>query len=102
MLGFMRVHILHHAAEAPVYGVWLMEELARHGYGVGPGTLYPILHSLERKGYLSSERRVVEGRMRRYYQITPQGRRVLAEIRLRLRELAGEVLDHSGNERGTT
>lgn len=92
MLGLIRIHILHHAAEGPVYGVWLMEELQRHGYELSPGTLYPILHSLERQGYLASERRVARGRMRRYYEITPLGRQALEESRARVRELAREIL----------
>ena len=92
MLGFVRVHILHHAAEEQVYGLWLMAELRRHGYELGPGTLYPILHNLEEDGYLRSERRVVTGRVRRYYQITDQGRQALEESRRRVRELASEVL----------
>ena len=91
-LGFIRVHILFHASEAPVYGVALMEELGRHGYRVGPGTLYPILHALEREGYLRREHRVVDGRIRKYYRITPAGRRILERAQAQLRELVGEVL----------
>jgi PadR family transcriptional regulator PadR len=91
--GFIKIHILHHAGQQPVYGLWLMEELARHGYTVSPGTLYPTLHSLERAGYLTSEKRVVEGHQRRYYAITPTGEAALAEARARLAELVAEVLE---------
>lgn len=90
--GFIKIHILHHAGQEPVYGLWLMEELARHGYTISPGTLYPTLHSLEQTGYLTSEKRVVEGRQRRYYTLTPDGDAALAEARERLRELVAEVL----------
>lgn len=92
-LGFIKIHILHHAGQEPVYGLWLMEELARHGYTISPGTLYPTLHSLEQAGYLSSEKRVVEGRQRRYYTLTPDGKAALAEARERLAELVSEVLE---------
>ncbi|HEY75576.1 MAG TPA: PadR family transcriptional regulator [Thermoflexia bacterium] len=92
-LGFIRFHILYHAAQEPVYGMWLMEELARHGYSVSPGTLYPILHQMEKAGYLTSERRVVGGRVRRYYVATPAGRDLLEEARHRIAELASEVLE---------
>ncbi|HIE37492.1 MAG TPA: PadR family transcriptional regulator [Anaerolineae bacterium] len=92
-LGFIRVHILHHAAQEPVYGLWLIEELARHGYSLSPGTLYPTLHSLEQAGYLTSERRVVNGRVRRYYTATPAGRAALREARARIAELVAEVLE---------
>jgi len=91
-LGFIRIHILYHAAKKPVYGAWLMRELARHGYDLSPGTLYPALHALEREGYLAREDRVVGGRRRKYYQITDQGRMVLAEARHKIAELVREVL----------
>jgi DNA-binding PadR family transcriptional regulator len=91
-LGFIRVHILFHAAEGPVYGVALMAELARHGYQVGPGTLYPILHALEREGYLRREKQLVDGRVRKYYRVTPAGRRTLSRAQAQLAELVGEVL----------
>ena len=93
LLGFIKIHILHHAGQQPVYGLWLMEELAQHGYTISPGTLYPTLHNLERAGYLISEKRVVEGRQRRYYTLTPAGEAALAEARARLAELVAEVLE---------
>jgi DNA-binding PadR family transcriptional regulator len=91
--GFIKIHILHHAGQQPVYGLWLMEELARHGYTISPGTLYPTLHGLERAGYLASEKRVVGGRQRRYYTITKIGEAALAEARAQLAELVDEVLE---------
>lgn len=97
--GFIRVHILYHATEAPVWGVALMKELARHGYRVGPGTLYPILHALERGGYLRHERHVVNGKVRKCYRITPAGRRILSRAQTQLDELVREVLPTRG-ERG--
>lgn len=93
--GFVKIHILHHASQQPIYGLWMMEELAHHGYTISPGTLYPTLHSLEQAGYLTSEKRVVQGRQRRYYTITPAGETALAEARARLAELVAEVLEVS-------
>jgi len=90
--GFIKIHILHHAGQEPVYGLWLMEELARHGYTISPGTLYPNLHSLEQAGYLTSEKRIVGGRQRKYYTLTLDGEAALVEVRERLRELVAEVL----------
>lgn len=90
--GAVRLHILHHAAEGEVHGAWMTRELAAHGYDISPGTLYPTLHRLEADGLLVSEQRVVEGRTRRVYEATELGRRVLAEDRAALRELAREVL----------
>jgi DNA-binding PadR family transcriptional regulator len=91
-LAFVRVHLLHHAAEAPIYGAEMIEELARHGYQIGSGTMYPTLHALRKRGYLAEEKRVVGGKVRKYYAITDAGRRALALLRPKVRELVGEVL----------
>ena len=45
--GMIRLHILHHAGRGAIFGAGMAEELARHGYKISPGTLYPILHGLE-------------------------------------------------------
>jgi DNA-binding PadR family transcriptional regulator len=92
----VRLHILHHAADAEVHGAWLTEELANHGYRISPGTLYPTLHRLEADGLLSSTQRVVDGRKRRVYRATATGRKALAEDRRALAELAREVLGWDG------
>ncbi len=92
-LGFIRIHILYHASKAPIYGVEIAEELGRHGYRLGPGTLYPTLHRLERNGYLQRELRVVGGKMRKYYSITERGLEVLEEAKAKIRELVDEVYD---------
>ncbi len=92
-LGSIKIHILYHASREPVYGMALMEELGRHGYRIGPGTLYPILHSLEQDGVLSSTRQLIQGRTRRYYSITTQGRVVLDDARRRVRELMNEIFE---------
>ena len=88
-LGFIRIHVLHHAARGGVYGLGMIEELARHGYDLSPGTMYPLLHAMEQSGYLAREDRYVDGRPRKYYAITPLGEKVLAEVRLKVAELVG-------------
>lgn len=92
-LGFIKIHILHHAAEEPIYGMAMIEELRRHGYELSPGTLYPVLRGLERDGYLSREDRVVGGKVRKYYTITAEGREALEGARRQIRELVDEVID---------
>lgn len=92
----VRLHILHHAAQKEIHGAWMTAELARHGYRISPGTLYPTLHRLEADGLLASEQRVVDGRTRRVYRATEAGRQALADDRRALEELAREVL---GDER---
>jgi DNA-binding PadR family transcriptional regulator len=94
--GAVRLHILHHAADAEVHGAWLTEELASHGYRISPGTLYPTLHRLEADGLLSSTQHVVDGRTRRVYRATAAGRRALADDRRALAGLAREVLGWDG------
>ncbi len=90
--GFVRLHILYHASQSEIYGVEMIEELKRHGYRTGPGTVYPILHQMEKEGYLQSERRNVNGKMRIYYRITQLGLDVMAKSKTKLRELVKEVL----------
>ncbi len=89
--GFVKLHILYHAAQGKVFGLELMEELERHGYRLSPGTIYPVLHSLEKDGFLVSEKQIVSGKVRRYYSITVEGNRVLAEGTQKAGELFKEI-----------
>jgi len=91
--GLIRLHILYHASKGPIFGLWFIEELGRHGYKLSPGTLYPILHSLERKGYLRSSESREGSRIRRLYKATPAGRKALASAKKKVRELVGELLE---------
>jgi PadR family transcriptional regulator PadR len=91
--GFVRLHILHHAVLEPICGVGMIEELARHGYKLSPGTLYPILHNLEASGYLSREDQVLDGKRRRNYRATKKGKQLLKDAQAKLRELFHEVVD---------
>ena len=93
--GLIRLHVLHHAADAAIYGQEMIEELGRHGYQLSPGTLYPILHRLEKKGYLRSAHTRSGKVGRRMYRITPQGRRALTGAKRKVRELFGELLHES-------
>jgi DNA-binding PadR family transcriptional regulator len=91
--GAVQLHVLHHAAEREIDGAWMSEELARHGHRISPGTLYPTLHRMQAEGLLTSRDELVDGRRRRRYRATEQGRLVLDQTRRALRELADEVLD---------
>jgi DNA-binding PadR family transcriptional regulator len=91
--GLIRLHILHHAAHESIFGLGIMQELARHGYHLSAGTLYPILHGLEHKGYLRSSVEREGKRSRRVYRATPTGRRVLKAARVKVKELFGELLE---------
>jgi DNA-binding PadR family transcriptional regulator len=90
-LGFIRLHILFHASQRPIFGLDMIRELARHGYTLSPGTLYPILHHLRRDGFLEVESQVVDGKLRKYYTLTAAGREALSETLVKARELLGEI-----------
>jgi DNA-binding PadR family transcriptional regulator len=90
--GAVRLHILHHAASGEVHGAWMAKELARHGFRISPGSLYPTLHKMEAEGLIRSNQLVVDGRVRRSYVATAKGRRTLESTKHQLRELADEVL----------
>lgn len=91
--GLIRLHILHHACEGPIFGLGMIEELARHGYRLSPGTLYPIVHGLEQKGLLRSKQQQVNGKIRRVYSATLGGRKALQAAKQKVRELFGELLE---------
>ena len=91
--GLIRLHVLHHAVKEPIYGLAMIEELARHGYKLSAGTLYPILHGLEKRGYLKSGEERSGRSIRRLYKITASGRRALKTAKLRVRELFGELIE---------
>jgi DNA-binding PadR family transcriptional regulator len=90
--GAVRLHVLHHAAEHELHGAWMADELARHGYEISPGTLYPALHAMEEEGLLTSTKKTVEGRVLRSYRTTAKGRKTLARGKKALAELAKELL----------
>jgi DNA-binding PadR family transcriptional regulator len=91
--GLIRLHVLHHACQEPIFGAGIIEELARHGYQLSPGTLYPLLHGLEEKGYLRSLEEGGGRQPRRVYRATPKGRKALAGAKLKVRELFSELLE---------
>lgn len=92
-IGLVRLHVLYHAAKEPVFGQGMMQELGRHGYRLGPGTMYPLLHSMERRGWLKAQPLVVAGRRRRAYTASRAGKDALVEATGRVRELFDEITD---------
>jgi PadR family transcriptional regulator, regulatory protein PadR len=93
LLGFVKVHLLYHASRGPIYGSGVSAELERHGYRLSPGTLYPVLHSLDAANFLEREDQVVGGKVRKYYRTTPLGDKALKEARSKIRELVDEIMD---------
>lgn len=89
---FVELHILHHASEGSLYGLWMLEELAEHGYSLNASQLYPRFHRLEKLGHLQRTDKIVDGKIRKYYKITREGRSYLREQKRRLVELISEAL----------
>jgi DNA-binding PadR family transcriptional regulator len=91
--GLIRLHVLHHAVEGPVFGLGMIEELARHGYRISAGSLYPLLQKLEKKGYLRSTEERDGKSLRKMYRATPLGRRALKAAKSKVRELFHELIE---------
>ena len=93
LLGSVKLHILHHANRSPNFGQELRDKLKRHGYEMSFGTLYSMFHSLVQQGYLKMTEQTVAGKIRKYYAITPKGRGVLTEGKLKAKELTAELFE---------
>ena len=91
-LAFIKIHILYHAAKEEVFGIGLIEELGRHGYKLSPGTLYPTLAKMQKSGLLTCKCKTFQHKQRKYYKITPDGLALLDELKVKLKELYGEVV----------
>ena len=90
--GLIRLHVLHHAVKEPIFGLGMVEELAKHGYRISPGTLYPLLHGLEEKGFLRSSEHRNGKSLRKVYRTTPLGRKALLSAKDKVRELFSELI----------
>lgn len=90
-LAFCKLHVLHHAAKGPIYGLWMLQELGEHGHTLSPGTLYPLLARMEKNGWLRSHSKG-SARERKDYRITPSGRRLLKQLRGEVAELYRELV----------
>ncbi len=93
LLGFIKVHILYHANKEQIFGQEFQSELLRHGYKISYGTLYPIFHKLEEQGLLKSTNENVNGKVRRYYNITANGRKILEKAKAQAKELVDELYE---------
>src|SRR5699024_12369312 len=90
-LGFIQIHILHHAKEEAIYGACMLEELREHGYEISAETLYPILHNMEGDKLLDKDAVNVVGKISKYYRITDNGKTLLNEARSKAYELFKEI-----------
>jgi PadR family transcriptional regulator PadR len=94
MSGISELLLLKLLSQEPMYGYELARAIrttTRDAISVGEGVLYPALHGLERKGWLKAKRRLVSGRTRVYYSLTPGGRSHLEKMTREWRRISGGV-----------
>src|SRR6266446_6878436 len=89
--GLLRLHVLHHAVHEPIFGLGMIEELARDGHRISPGSLYPLLHGLEKKGYLRASEQRNGKSLRKLYRAMPLGRKALCAAKSKVRDLFFEL-----------
>jgi PadR family transcriptional regulator, regulatory protein PadR len=80
--GSTEILVLSLLVEGPMYGYEISQQLAERSGGyfeMKEGLLYPALHRMQQKDWLSSEWQTVDGRPRKYYTLTPLGRKILRE-----------------------
>lgn len=69
---------------------------------LSPGTPSPVLHDLERAGYVQCETCVVTSKMRKYYRTTPRGEHTLEDVRQTMHAVVTEALRGEGRRRWAT
>jgi DNA-binding PadR family transcriptional regulator len=94
LTGQLDLLVLALLARRPAHGYAVLEALRVKSGGLfdlPEGSLYPALYRLEQAGFLGSETRVVAGRTRRTYAITPAGRAALRERQAAWQKLVRSV-----------
>jgi PadR family transcriptional regulator PadR len=91
--GLVLLRILHAASLERVSGVELSARFESLGHRVSPGTLYPLLHRMEKTGWLKSAGKTVRSKYRRYYRITKKGREALQDARPKLSAFIAGILE---------
>ena len=92
--GSMAMLILRLLSEKDMYGYEMIDTLRKRSQNVfelKAGTLYPLLLGLDDKQFLVSYEKEVLGKVRKYYQITKDGKRHLEEKKTQWKEYAGAV-----------
>ena len=104
MAGSSTLLVLSLLDKGDMYGYQMIGELSRRSnntFQMQEGTLYPILHGLEKGKYLTSyQQQAPTGRMRKYYRLTRRGRELLEEKKAEweaFRQGVGDVLSGGAN-----
>lgn len=101
--GSTQVLVLSLLAEEPMYGYRIAKELERRSEGYfdfKEGTLYPLLHRMEKEGLVKGKWQVVErGPSRKYYSLTQEGKKVLEKSAAEWTTFSQRLLKILGQER---
>ena len=101
--GSMGMLVLRLLEEKDMYGYEITDTLknrSNHAFDLKAGSLYPLLHTLERKGFVNSYEDESSGKVRKYYKITTVGRSQLAEKKEEWKEYSRAVANVLGFTRG--
>lgn len=90
-LAFTELQILYYASQKPINGTWIMDEISASGYSISPGTLYPILTSMDKNGLLDRNEQIVDGKLCKYYTITEKGKVAFDDAKLIANSLMAEI-----------
>jgi len=76
--NFIDIQVLRLIQTEPMWGYRILKRIEdMFGIKIRHGALYPLLNSLEAKGFIESKREVKKGRIRKVYQITPKGNQLI-------------------------
>jgi PadR family transcriptional regulator PadR len=93
--GSISLLLLHLLSRGEMYGYEILQEASRrsaNAFEFKEGTLYPALHQLEKRGEIKSQWRTAEnGRERKYYSLTPKGRKAAAAYEKQWQHLSGAI-----------
>jgi DNA-binding PadR family transcriptional regulator len=90
--GMVKLLALHQASLGPIYGGRLSKYFRSLGYEISPGSLYPMLHRLEKANLLQSRIKIFKGRARKYYELTKEGHDCLEAFRQEVSGIVREVI----------
>ena len=94
--GSTSMLLLRLLEDKDMYGYEMIETLeqkSKNVFALKAGTLYPLLHTMEAKNYLTSYEQEVSGQLRKYYSITKEGRKYLKTRKTEWQEYQTAVLE---------
>ena len=93
--GSISLLLLNLLSRGEMYGYEILQEASRRSantFEFKEGTLYPVLRQLEKKGQIKSEWRTAQsGRERKYYSLTPKGKKTARDYEKQWQHLTGAI-----------